>query len=119
MTADVTATFTGTFDGIWEATETDVFYPGGSVTVQTSGVFSGSVEGSDQGTAQWTGIGTGGFHDGSTLSLQNVIGQGTDGLEGLHANLTFGLPSDLDSTEDSEFRGTATYGGQFQFAPPQ
>src|SRR5690242_5259057 len=41
----ISATFTGTFDGTWEGTERDVIHGDGSVMLQGSGVFVGSVLG--------------------------------------------------------------------------
>src|SRR5262249_35552080 len=41
----ISATFTGTFDGTWVGTERDVIHGDGSVALQGSGVFAGSVSG--------------------------------------------------------------------------
>jgi len=38
-----TACFHGTFEGTWVGTERDVIHPNGTVTIQASGVFSGTV----------------------------------------------------------------------------
>src|SRR5437667_3184453 len=40
-----TACFHGTFEGTWVGTERDVIHPNGTVTIQASGVFSGTVNG--------------------------------------------------------------------------
>src|SRR6266566_6268751 len=38
-----TACFHGTFEGTWVGTERDVIHPNGTVTIQASGIFSGTV----------------------------------------------------------------------------
>src|SRR5216117_2958788 len=40
-----TACFHGTFEGTWVGTERDVIHPNGTVSIQASGVFSGTVNG--------------------------------------------------------------------------
>jgi hypothetical protein len=121
-TLSACATFSGTFNGTLEGTETDTIHPDGSLFVQFTGVFNGSVAGSPVGSAVLTAIGTGGFHGHSAMSLTNVIGQGSGGLVGLHALVTLGLPIDSPPPPDTcgltcDFSFTTQYSGQFQFAP--
>jgi len=110
-------TSTGTFAGIFEGTETDVVYPDSSETVLDTGVFTGSVSGSQAGTPQFIGrIG------GRAPSLTLVIGQGTARPGRLHAVITVGPPSESPPPPDTcgltfDFSLTAQYNGQFQFAP--
>jgi len=125
-TFSFTATFTGTFTGTLVGTEVDVIHTDGSETVRATGVFTGSVAGSPQGTAVFTSIGTGGFHGNSTLSLQNIVGQGTNGLAGLHANLQLspptivcGLAAPCPPQDGCQFEFTTDYAGLFVFASPK
>src|SRR5262249_47911268 len=45
ITLSISATFSGTFEGTWAGTERDAIHGDGSVTLQGSGVFAGSVSG--------------------------------------------------------------------------
>jgi len=118
-TGSVTQTFTGTFTGTLVATETDIITPHGEDIASFSGVFTGMVAGSPIGTAVLTGTGIG---TPGRLSLQMIVGQGTGGLAGLHANLTYSLPTlvcdpSTPCPPPCAFEFTADYGGLFQFAP--
>ena len=84
ITLEETGCFHGTFEGTWVGTERDVIHPNGTVTIQLSGVFSGTVNGRS-GTCVLS----------STVALTRngdvthwVVDQGTGDLAGLHGQGT-------------------------------
>ena len=84
ITLEETGCFHGTFEGTWVGTERDVIHPNGTVTLQASGVFSGTVNGRS-GTCVLS----------SEVSLTRngdvthwVVDQGTGDLAGLHGQGT-------------------------------
>ena len=118
-TGPLAQTFTGTFTGTWVGTEMDEIPPHGEGIAHLSGVFTGTVDGSPIGTAVFTGTGIG---TPGRISLQVIVGQGTGGLAGLHANLTYSLPTffcdpSTPCPPPCLFEFIANYGGLFQFAP--
>lgn len=84
ITLEETGCFHGTFEGTWVGTERDVIHPNGTVTLQASGVFSGTVNGRS-GTCVTS----------SQVALTRngdvthwVVDQGTGDLAGLHGQGT-------------------------------
>ena len=129
ITLEETGCFHGTFEGTWVGTERDVIHPDGTVTLQSSGVFSGTVNGRS-GTMVFS------YH--VTISRNGevthwVVNQGTGDLAGLHGQGTFqgdaiehgpGCPvSGFDCTDCPPATGTCddsfdvNYTGQIDFAP--
>jgi hypothetical protein len=129
ITLEETGCFHGTFEGTWVGTERDVIHPNGTVSLQASGVFSGTVNGGS-GTcvtsfsAALTGNGD---------VTHWVVDQGTGDLAGLHGQGTTqgdaiehgpGCPvSGFDCTDCPPATGTCddsftlNYTGQIDFAP--
>src|SRR5437867_178382 len=84
ITLSETGCFHGTFEGTWVGTERDVIHPNGTVSIQASGVFSGTVNGRsgtcvlsvavsltrNGGVSRWVA-------DQGTGDLAGVHGQGT------------------------------------------
>ena len=129
ITLEETACFHGTFEGTWVGTERDVIHPNGTVTLQSSGVFSGTVNGRS-GTCVVSAL--------ATLTRNHdvahwVVDQGTGDLAGLHGQGTTlgdaiehgpGCPvSGFDCTDCPPATGTCddsftvNYTGQIDFAP--
>jgi hypothetical protein len=129
ITSSITTCFHGTFEGTWVGTERDVIHPNGTVTIQVSGVFSGTVNGRS-GTCVAS----------STVALTRngdvthwVVDQGTGDLAGLHGQGTNptdaiehgpGCPvSGFDCSDCPPATGTCddsfdlTFTGQIDFAP--
>jgi hypothetical protein len=129
ITLSETGCFHGTFEGTWVGTEQDVIHPNGTVTIQASGVFSGTVN-ERSGTCVIS----------SAVSLTRngdvthwVVDQGTGDLAGLHGQGTFqgdaiehgpGCPvSGFDCTDCPPATGTCDDSftlestGQIDFAP--
>src|SRR5437667_4903868 len=84
ITLSETGCFHGTFEGTWVGTERDVIHPNGTVTIQASGVFSGTVNGRS---------GTCVLSVAANLTLNGdvthwVVDQGTGDLAGLHGQGT-------------------------------
>src|SRR3989475_5646686 len=84
ITSSITTCFHGTFEGTWVGTERDVIHPNGTVTIQASGVFSGTVNGRS---------GTCVLSLAANLTLNGdvthwVVDQGTGDLAGLHGQGT-------------------------------
>src|SRR5256886_16028746 len=80
ITLEITVCLHGTFEGTWVGTERDVFRADGTGTLQGSGVFSGTVNGSS-GTAVFS------YHVSITPNgdlTHWVVNQGTGDLAGLH-----------------------------------
>jgi len=126
ITSSITTCFHGTFEGTWVGTERDVIHPNGTVTIQASGVFSGTVNGRS-GTCVTSVV--------VNVPHTNhwVVDQGTGDLAGLHGQGTFqgdaiehgpGCPvSGFDCTDCPPATGTCDdsftlqYTGQIDFAP--
>jgi hypothetical protein len=129
ITLDITACLHGTFEGTLVGTERDVIHPNGTVTLQATGVFSGTVNGRS-GTCVLS----------SEVSLTPngdvthwVVDQGTGDLAGLHGQGTNpgdaiehgpGCPvSGFDCSDCPPATGTCddsfdlTWTGQIDFAP--
>jgi hypothetical protein len=90
ITLSETACFHGTFEGTWVGTERDVIHPNGTVTIQASGVFSGTV---NDGTVNGRS-GTCVFSAAVSLTRNGdvthwVVDQGTGDLAGLSGQGTF------------------------------
>src|SRR6266571_2831731 len=91
ITLSETVCFHGTFLGTWVGTERDVIHPNGTVTIQTSGVFNGTVNGRS-GTCV-TSFSAALTRNGDVTHW--VVDQGTGDLAGLH-----GQGTTLDATEN-------------------
>ena len=114
ITFNVTGTATGTFTGSFVGTEMQVVHRDGSINLHGSFVFTGSVNGSS-GTLLITYEGIGNAVTGHE-NLQVVARQGTDGLAGVHANLT--AEGDIGAPNPGcDLSGAGTYTGQILFAP--
>jgi hypothetical protein len=103
LTVSRTAILTGTYKGTTTDEGTIVIHKDGSANLRGSGVCVCTVDGRS-GTFEYRFSGTGIFP--ATLDGHYVIGHGTGGLEGLHAQ--------------GPFSGTfvaVTYGGQHHFDP--
>ncbi len=116
----------GTFEGGGVGTERDVIHPNGTVTIQSSGVFSGTVNGRS-GTCVIS------VEVNVPHTSHWVVDQGTGGLAGLHGQGTFqgdaiehgpGCPvSGFDCSDCPPATGTCddsfdlTWTGQIDFAP--
>ena len=90
ITNSFTSDFTGTFTGTLVGTERDVIHPNGTVTIQSSGVFSGTV---NDGTVNGRS-GTCVFSVAVSLTRNGdpnhwVVDQGTGDLAGLSGQGTF------------------------------
>jgi hypothetical protein len=92
----------------------DVVHRDGSITLHGSIVFTGSVNGSPEGTLVFTYEGIGNFYTGHE-NLRFVCTQGTGGLAGIYAQLT--AEGDLGGACDGDFGGHGTYSGQILYAP--
>ena len=128
ITLEITACIHGTFEGTWVGTERDVIHPNGTVTIQLSGVFSGTVNGRS---------GTMVFSYQVSITRNGdvthwVVNQGTGDLAGLSGQGTFqndiehgpGCPgSGFDCTDCPPATGTCDdsftldWTGQIDFAP--
>lgn len=111
----ITATFTGTFDGTWEGTERDVIHGDGSVALQGTGVFAGSVAGRS-GTMIFT-YQVKVSPDGTEVTRW-AVDQGTGDLAGIRGRGT--TPSDEETGPTDECPWdtfVVEYEGQIQFAP--
>ena len=115
FTFDVGGTGTGAFAGsLINGTEMDVVHRDGSITLQGSLDFSGSLNGGPPGTLHFTYEGIGNFYT-HHESLRAVGRQGTEGLAGVYAQIT--LEGDLIGTCAGDFGGHGFYTGQILFAP--
>ena len=116
ITFNITVTVTGTFTGSFTGTELDIVHRDGSITKQGGFVFTGSVTGRPgTGTLHVTFEGIGNAVTGHE-NLQVVARQGTDGLAGVHANLT--AEGDIGAPNPGcDLSGAGTYTGQILFAP--
>jgi hypothetical protein len=90
VTLSETGCFHGTFEGTWVGTERDVIHPNGTVTIQASGVFSGTV---NDGTVNGRS-GTCVISLAVSLTRKGdvthwVVDQGTGDLAGLSGQGTF------------------------------
>ena len=118
----------GTFEGIGVGTEVDVIHPNGTVTIQASGVFSGTVNGRS-GTCVFC-LEVSVTRNGDVTHW--VVDQGTGGLASLHGQGTTqevsengpGCPvSGFDCTDCPPATGACddsfvlNYTGQIDFAP--
>ncbi len=126
ITLSETGCLHGTFEGTVVGTERDVIHPNGTVTIQASGVFSGTVNGRS-GTCVISAV--------VNVDVTNhwVVDQGTGDLAGLHGQGTIpvdaiengpGCPvSGFDCTDCPPATGTCDdsftlqYTGQIDFAP--
>ncbi len=121
LTWDITQTFTGTFTGTWVGTERDVVFHNGSATFHGSGIFTGSVNGSQPGTIMLTYVGNAPGPVGGIAYW--VVDQGTGGLASLHGHGTFGNLMETGPTDGGCDHGgcddtfSNDYSGQIQFAP--
>jgi len=114
ITFNVTGTSTGTFTGSFVGTEMDVVHPDGSINLHGSLVLTGSI-GNNSGTLIFTYEGIGNAVTGHE-SLHAVGGRGTDGLAGVHVNLT--LEGDVGAPEAGcDLSGVGTYTGHVVIAP--
>src|SRR5438876_171301 len=86
ITSSITTCFHGTFEGTWVGTERDVIHPNGTVTIQASGIFSGTV---NDGTVNGRS-GTCVFSVAVNVPHTShwVVDQGTGDLAGLHGQGT-------------------------------
>ena len=127
ITSSITTCFHGTFEGTWVGTERDVIHPNGTVTIQASGVFSGTVNGRS-GTCVFS-LEVSITRNGDVTHW--VVDQGTGDLAGLHGQGTTqevsehgpGCPgSGFDCTDCPPATGTCDdsfvldYTGQIDFA---
>jgi hypothetical protein len=111
---NVTGTGTGTLTGSLDGTEMDVVHPDGSITLEGSLVFTGSI-GARTGTLLFTYNGIGNINTGHE-NLRGVGRQGTGGLAGIYAQIT--LEGDLGAPSPGcAVSGAGTYTGQILFAP--
>ena len=109
VTYDITGTSDGTFTGSFTGTEMDVVHRDGSITLHGSLVFTGSANGSPEGTllVSYEGIGSlVTYHE----NLHVVFGQGTGGLAGVNAQGT--AEGDVGGACGGDFGGMGTYTGQ-------
>src|SRR5262245_37290593 len=114
ITFNVTGTSTGTFTGSFVGTEMDVIHRDGSINLHGSLVLTGSV-GNNSGTLIFTYEGIGNAVTGHE-SLHAVGRQGTDGLAGVHVNLT--LEGDVGAPNPGcDLSGVGSYTGHILFAP--
>jgi hypothetical protein len=129
ITLSETACFHGTFEGTWVGTERDVIHPNGTVSLQASGVFSGTVN-ERSGTCV-TSAEASLTRNGDVTHW--VVDQGTGDLAGLHGQGTTqgdaiehgpGCPvRGFDCTDCPPATGTCddsfdvNYTGQIDFAP--
>ncbi len=114
ITFNVTGTGTGTLAGSFIGTELDVVHRDGSITLEGSLVFTGSV-GGNSGTLLFTYTGIGNFYTGHE-TLRSAGTQGTLGLSGVYVNIT--LEGDVGPPAPGCFSsGAGTYTGQVVFAP--
>ena len=133
-TQNIKVDYTGTLTGTECGTERDVYLPDGSVTFNSTGVFTGTVAGRS-GTAVLTIVGEAGQGPPSRrfvgARVSWVMGQGTGGLAGVHGQGVFGELVDFaegpgcDETHNDPCitpdhyadMFTILYSGQIQFAP--
>ena len=116
ITFNITGTVTGTFTGSFVGTELDVVHRDGSITKHGSAVLTCSVTGRPgTGTLHFSFEGIGNAVTGHE-NLHGVGGHGTDGLAGVHVNLT--LEGDVGAPNPGcDLSGAGTYTGQILFAP--
>ena len=134
ITLSETGCFHGTFEGTLVATERDVIHPNGTVSIQASGVFSGTVNGrsgtcvsSFEASLTPNGDVTHWVVDQGTGDLAGLHGQGTtqgDAIEnGPGCPVTCPTPPCFDCTDCPPATGTCDdsftvyYTGQIDFAP--
>ena len=114
ITFNISGTSTGTVTGSVVGTELDVVHRDGSINLHGSLVFTGQVD-NNSGTLVVTYEGIGNAVTGHE-NLQVVARQGTGGLAGVHANLTF--EGDIGAPNPGcDLSGVGTYTGQILFAP--
>ena len=112
LTVSVTQTFTGTFNGVLNATEYEFVHTDGSAVFYGSGVFTGTVAGKT-GTFKMNYIGTANSDDSFTAHW--VIHDGTGQLTNLFGEGTFnGSAAAATGACASPFAGS--YNGQVWFA---
>jgi hypothetical protein len=116
ITFNITGTSTGTFTGSFTGTELDIVHRDGSITKHGSVVLTASVTGRPgTGTLHFSFEGIGNAVTGHEI-LRGVGTQGTGGLAGVHANLTF--EGDVGTPNPGcDLSGAGTYNGQILFAP--
>ena len=111
---NISGTSTGTVTGSVVGTELDVVHRDGSITLDGSFLFTGSVNGRS-GTMVFTYEGKGNAVTGHE-TLRFVGRQGTGDLAGTHANLT--AEGDLGAPSPGcDVSGAGTYTGHVIFAP--
>ena len=114
ITFNVTGTSTGTFVGSIVGTEMQVVHRDGSINLHGSSVLTGQID-NNSGTLVFTYEGIGNAVTGHE-NLHGVGRQGTGGLAGVHANLTF--EGDVGAPNPGcDLSGAGTYNGQILFAP--
>ena len=114
ITFNVTGTSTGTFVGSFVGTEMQVVHRDGSINLHGSLLLTGQIE-NNSGTLVFTYEGIGNAVTGHE-TLHGVGGQGTDGLAGVHVNLT--LEGDVGApNQGCDRSGAGTYTGQILFGP--
>ena len=114
ITFDVTTTATGTFTGSLNGTELDVIHRDGSINLHGTALFTGTINGSPEGTLFFTYNGIGNANTGHE-TLHIVGTQGTGGLAGVHFQGT--AEGTLGDECDGDFGGHGSYNGQVLFAP--
>ena len=114
VTFDVTGWIDGTLAGSAVGTEMDVVHRDGSINLHGSLVLTGSV-GNNSGTLIFTYEGIGNAVTGHE-NLHGVGGHGTDGLAGVHVNIT--LEGDVGAPNPGcDLSAAGSYTGQILFAP--
>ena len=95
--------------------EMDVVHPDGSINLHGTAIFTGSINGSAEGTLLFTYNGIGNAVTGHE-TLNFVGRQGTGGLAGVHLQGT--AEGDLGAPDPGcDVSGAGTYNGQVVFAP--
>jgi len=112
---NISATFSGTFDGTWAGKERDVIHADGSVTLQGSGVSSGIVSGRSGTMIFSYRISV--SPDGKEVT-QWAVDQGTGDLTGIRGRGTTPNDQETGPTDDCPWDTfTVEYTGQIQFVP--
>ena len=111
----ITATFTGSFDGSWVGTERDVIHGDGSVRIQGTGVFTGSVSGRS-GTMVFSYRVI--VSPDGTETTHWVVAEGTGDLAGIRGQGTTPNDEETGPTEDCPWDTfVVEYEGHIQFGP--
>lgn len=113
VTVTITETFSGALAGNWVGTEWDVVHADNSGTFQGVGVFTGSAD-QHSGSAVMSYAGT--FPSSGPFKAQWTIDNGSDGLQNVHGQGTFGGTS-ATATKDCAAPYAGTYSGQIQVNP--